>query len=170
MLCEIYGNTWELVHGDSSSTGLVRFANSLDAGRIGRVLEHCREEIARGGKFAPHLGQLIVFADEPTEREYLEIMARVQANEPSDRLETWLCENIRFNLRRIAQGREIDFLKSEYRKAQSLEKSGKLKTQGEIMAALPKVSAVNLNDIHRERFSGELNPRIKKIINSRKPT
>lgn len=166
MLAELYGSTWEFVHGDSSSEALVRFLNSMNPESTQRLFNHCREQIAGGGKFAPHLGQLSVFADEPTETEFLEILIRVQSNEPANDLEIWLAENVRYNLRTVRACDEIKYLKSQYRKARALEKNGKLQTSKDDLLSLPRHSVKSLSDIHREKFDGELNPRIAKILKS----
>lgn len=168
-MVDMYANTWSFVHGNNSSQNLRRFLNGLTPERAQRVFSYCYEQIANGNKFAPTLGELIVFSDTPSESEFYEILCRVQANEPmdGDLIEQWLCENIRFNLRRQDAGKEIKYLRAQYRHAQALKKSGKLKTHSDELLALPRHSVKNLNDLKRERFDGELNPRIKKIMEAK---
>lgn len=169
-LADMYANTWKLVHGDSSNASLRRFANGLTPERAQRVFSYCYEQISNGNKFAPNLGELIVFADTPSESEFYEILCRVQANEPAkgDLIEKWLCENIRFNLRRQAADKEIKYLRSQYRHAQALLKSGKLKTAEDELLALPRHSVKNLNDVKREEWESRngrsLIKRIERIV------
>lgn len=169
-LIDMYANTWKFVHGDSSGVSLRRFLNGLTPDRAKRIFSYCYEQIANGNKFAPNLGELIVFADTPSESDFYEILCRVKANKPleGDRIEQWLCENIRFNLRRQDADKEIKYLKSQHRHAQALLKSGELHTNEDELKALPRHSVKNLNDLHREKYDGELHPRIKKIMEGRK--
>jgi hypothetical protein len=167
MLSEIYGNTWEFVHGKSESDLLRRFLNGVTDHQSKRIFEHCKEEISKGNKFAPSLGQLVVFLESPTSSEFFGIMVRVQANEPSGRIEKWLCENVRYNMRVLAADQELKYLKNQYAKAKELEKIGRLKIRSEEILSLPVHSVKNLNDIHREKYDGKINPIIKKIMESK---
>lgn len=168
MLTDLYGKTWEVVHGQSDSDLLIRFLNGLDQDDVQRVFAHCREQVSKGNKWAPSLIEMIAYRESPTETEYFMILSRVQANEPKDRVEEYLCEKIRYNLHRQPMGEELKFLKAQYRLAQELEKSGKLRTNREELKALPRITSMGLNDIHREKHKGELHPRIKKIMEGRK--
>ncbi|AUR91057.1 hypothetical protein NVP1154O_44 [Vibrio phage 1.154.O._10N.222.52.B12] len=166
----MYANTWKHVHGDSSNENLRRFVNGLTPERAQRVFSYCYEQIANGNKFAPNLGELIVFSDTPSESEFYEILCRVQTNKPieGDRIEVWLCENIRYNLHRVAAGGEIKYLRSQYRHAQALLKSGTLRVAEDELKALPRHSVKNLNDVKREEWESKngrsLIKRIERIV------
>lgn len=168
MLADLYGKTWEVVHGKSDSDALIKFLNSLDEDDARRVFSHCSEQVTNGNKWAPSLIEMIAYRDSPTESEYFMILSRVQTNKPEGRIEKYLCENIRYNLHRVAMGQELKFLKQQYRLAQELEKSGKLKTSEDELKGLPRHSVKNINDIKREEWESKngrsLIKRIERIV------
>lgn len=168
MLADLYGKTWEVVHGKSDNEALIKFLNSLSAEDARRVFSHCSEQVSNGNKWAPSLIEMIAYREQPTETEFFMILSRVQNNKPESKIEKYLCEKIRYNLHRIAMGQEIKFLKQQYRLAKELEKSGKLKTAEDELLALPRHSVKNLNDIKREEWESRngrsLIKRIERIV------
>lgn len=109
----------------------------------------------------------MAYRESPTEQEFSGILTRVKVNHPRDRIEKYLCEHIRFNLRRMEEDKEMSFLKAKYREAYLLERNGELRTAEEEIKALPICSVKNTNDLAREAYEAKhgkgLLPRIQRL-------
>lgn len=161
----VFGLSWEREHGQGKDPALIGFMNSLNEIEMRRILQHAVDTKARGKFLDLSLFQLLVWKDEPTDNEWSTIMSRViSGSQLNDRVEQYLHENILWNLKRQNAGKELNFLKQEYHVARAKEKNGTLKLKSDELLALPTTSIKNLNDIHREKYDGKLNPRVAQIL------
>lgn len=149
---KVYGSLWVREHGEDPSKAFTSWAGNLSDDEARRVVARSRESLTLGNKFPPALGELTVWATNPTETEFFEIRARVMSGKHANEIERWMVATVRFNLRQVPENQFMKSLKSFYFQGAELKRAGNLfREQNEILS-LPCESSVNLNDKIRNSF------------------
>ncbi|WP_299691883.1 hypothetical protein [uncultured Vibrio sp.] len=167
----VYETQWEYQYGSEPSGKFIEFANSVDSDGLNRVLMHCHERIQLGNSWPPQMGELWILKDSLTEEELLDSRIRVLSGAAANKIEKWLTQNKLYDLKRTSENKLDGQFKKYYLEAKRLDEKGMLET--ELPPFLLTANSVkNLNDLKREEYESQhgkaLNPRIQKIINSKK--
>lgn len=160
-LSKVYGTLWNREHGDSPTQSFSAWASSLDEQQSRRVISRARELQSAGCKFPPALGELTLWATQPTDMEFFEIRARIMNGEHSNQIERWLVCNAVFNLKNMPEYKFMKSLREFYFRASELERQGKLFRNENPEFMLSSVSCVNLADKKRNDFIPEENTKRK---------
>ena len=167
----VYETQWEYQYGSEPSGKFIEFANSVDSDGLNRVLMHCHERIQLGNSWPPQMGELWILKDSLTEEELLDSRIRVLSRGGVNKIEKWLIQNKLYDLKRTAENKLDGLFKKYYLEAKRLDEKGMLDT--ELPDYLLTANSVkNLNDLKREEYESKhgkaINPRIQKILNSKK--
>ena len=167
----VYETQWEYQYGSEPSGKFLEFAHSVDSDGLNRVLMHCHERIQLGNSWPPQMGELWILKDSLTEEELLDSRIRVLSRSGDNKIEKWLIQNKLYDLKRTAENKLDGLFKKYYLEAKRLDEKGMLETElPEFLLAANSVK--NLNDLKREEYESQhgkaINPRIQKILNSKK--
>lgn len=92
--------------------------------------------------------------------------------DPQGKVEQWVYENAGWNIRTAAHDKAERMHKKFMQEAIEKEKRGTLKTNDDMLKALPVNSVKNDNDLAREEYEQrngkKLNPRIEEILRGSK--
>lgn len=154
-LSTLYGELWSREYSKSPSEHFSAFCDGIDGEQINRIMRRAREKFEFGEKFPPSLGELIAWADIPTDGELFDIRTRIFARRPATEIEKWIIAKYLFNLRRMPEREVMKNIKSAYAQAVRLQRCGDLFFEESEILALPRNSEINLNDKIRENFKQE---------------
>lgn len=131
----------------------------------------CRDKIREGDQWPPDLSEFLALINGHTDIYYHAAFIRCLNNEPQGKVEQWVYENAGWNIRTAAHDKAERMHKKFMLEAIKKERQGTLKTNDDMLKALPVNSVKDDNDIaieqYEERNGKKLHPRIEKILRSK---
>lgn len=131
----------------------------------------CRDKIRKGDQWPPDLSEFLSLIHDHTDIDYHAAFIRCLSGKPQGKLEQWVYEYDSWNIKRAPHDKAERMHKKFMQEAIEMEKRGALRTNDDILKALPVNSVRNDNDIAIERYEEKhgkkLHPRIEGILRSK---
>lgn len=166
-----YTDKWTSKNGAAPSSSWITELGILTDEQIRKGIIACRDKIRKGDQWPPDLSEFLALIHGHTDIDYHAAFIRCLNKEPQGRIEQWVYENAGWNIRTSAHDKAERMHKKFIQEAIEREKRGTLKTNDDILKALPVNSVKNDNDIAIERYEEKhgkkIHPRIERILRSK---
>lgn len=164
----MYSDKWIRKNGAVASSIWIEAIASLTPTQLRLGIDKCKERIFSGNSWAPDMADFLSLIHGQTDIDYHSAFIRCLNKEPQGKVERWVCENAGWNIRTAAHDKAERMHKKFMLEAIEKERRGTLKTNDDMLRALPINSVKNDNDIaieqYEERNGKKLHPRIEKIL------
>lgn len=172
-MMKIYGQLWVKEHGEEPRSYFNEWSTNINQHSVARILARARQSFDNGCRFPPPMGELVVWAETPTDDEWELMLTRVLSGNAKGEIEIWIHSRCGYNLKRCTEQNQMKNFKSYFRKAMTLKKLGQLNREEEEFRALPTHSSVSVTDAARNDFAASgkkhrLHDRIANLIATKK--
>lgn len=172
VMTSYYTDKWTSKNGATPSSIWITEIGLLSDEQIRKGIVSCRDKIRNGDQWPPDLSEFLALIHGHTDIDYHAAFMRCISKEPKGRVELWVYENAGWNIRTASHDKAERTHKKFMLEAMERERNGKLKTNDEMLKALPVNSVKNDNDIAIEKFEEKngkkLHPRIAKLLGEKK--
>lgn len=171
LMSQLYTDKWIKKNGAVASSIWIEAIGSLSGEQLRLGVERCKEQIFSGNKWSPDLADFLAMIHGKTDVDFHTAFIRCLDKKPLGRAEKYVYEKASFNIRTAPHDKAERMHRKFLTDAIAKELRGELELNEDMLKALPPNSVKNLNDLKREEYENshnKLNPRIQKILDSKK--